>query len=131
MTKTSSFLAFLVKICFISIVRTEKKNKFSLIKLFVYIAISIGFFVLNTIIFYEIEAIKDEDNENHDTIQVYYIRINLKSMQKRYCGLFHKSFLKAASTVDFLSMIATIWTQIIAILLPVVLRYLLQFKIFS
>ena len=32
--------------------------------------------------------------------------------------------LKAASTVDFLSMIATIWTQIIAILLPVVLRYL-------
>ena len=70
MTKTSSFLVFLVKICFIPIVKTEKKNKFSLIKLFVYIAISFGFFVLNTIIFYEIEAIKDEDNENHDTIQV-------------------------------------------------------------
>ena len=61
MTKTSSFLLFLVKTCFISIVKTEKRNKFSLVKLFVYIAFSFGFLVANGIMY---KAIKDEWYDN-------------------------------------------------------------------
>ena len=62
MTKTSSFLIFLVKTCFISIVKTEKKNSFSLVKLSVYIAFSFGLLVANSIMYI---AIKDEWYDNN------------------------------------------------------------------
>ena len=73
MTKTSSFLLFLVKTCFISIVRTEQKNRFSLVKLMVYLAFSFGFLVVNSILSLKVQAsIKDAHNDNgHQlTIQV-------------------------------------------------------------
>ena len=65
MTKTSTFLLFLVKICFISIVRTEQKNRFSLIKLIVYIAYSVGFIVVTGMLSNEFQAsMKNANNDN-------------------------------------------------------------------
>ena len=62
MTKTSSFLLFLVKTCFISIVKTEKKNRFSLLKLSVYTALSFGFLLANSIMYMDV---KDEWMNDH------------------------------------------------------------------
>ena len=67
MTKTSSFLLFLVKTCFISIVKTEKKNNFSLVKLSVYIAFSFGLLVANSIMYI---AIKDEWYDNNQQLSL-------------------------------------------------------------
>ena len=70
MTKTSSFLGLLVKVCFISIVKTEQKIRFSWIKLFVYIACSLGFFLANVITYYKVKANKDAHVEQQLSVKV-------------------------------------------------------------
>ena len=70
MTKTSSFLGFLVKVCFISIVKTEQKIRFSWIKLYVYIACSLGFFLANVITYYKVKAIQDAHVEQQLSVKV-------------------------------------------------------------
>ena len=45
MTKTSSFLIFLVKICFITIKKSNYRIKFSFTKAFLYLIGSFGWFV--------------------------------------------------------------------------------------
>ena len=67
MTKTSSFLLFIVKTSFISILKTEKKNNFSLVKLSVYIAFSFGLLVANSIMYI---AIKDEWYDNNQQLSL-------------------------------------------------------------
>ena len=78
MTKTSAFLVFLVKTCFISIVKTEQKIRFSWIKLFVYMACSLGFFLANIIPYYKVKAIKDAQIEQQLSVKVNIYKMTTK-----------------------------------------------------
>ena len=78
MTKTSAFLVYLTKTCFISIVKTEQKIRFSWIKLFVYMACSLGFFLANILTYYKVKAIKDAQIE-----QQLSVKVNIYNYQKR------------------------------------------------
>ena len=68
MTKTSSFLRLLVKLCFITINKCDERIKFSFTKSFLYLLGSFGWFIASIILS---DALELDDKLNYKVIIIY------------------------------------------------------------
>ena len=71
MTKTSNFIHFLLRICFLSVTQKDDRISFSKCKTSIYISLNIIWLIINTIVTFMTDANKVTEAFNKEVISMY------------------------------------------------------------